>query len=67
MAKITKGLKKGKQFILDVARICKLTSYAVSPKASKRTIQQAPTARKTEKIIKIARKMVCCFSKSLLQ
>ncbi len=68
MIKIKKrGLKKCKRFIPGVAQMRKLTHSAVSPKASKQTIQQAPTGRKTEKISKIARKRVSCFSKVLLQ
>ncbi len=67
MVKIKESLKKGKRFNLDGARICKLSNYAVSPKASKRPIQQAPTATKREKISKIAWKMVSCFSKLLLR
>ncbi len=67
MVKIKIGLKKGKRFIPDVGRMRKMANYAVSPKASKQTTQQAPAGRKTEKISKIAWKMVSCFSKSLLQ
>ncbi len=67
MVKIKIGLKKGKRFIPDVGRMRKLADSAVSPKVSKQTAQQAPAGRKTKKISKIARKMVSCFSKFLLQ
>ncbi len=62
---------KYKRFIPDVARIRNLGDFAVSPKASKQTIQQAPSARKKTYSIqfrkKHTQKMASCFSKFVLQ
>ncbi len=47
---------KCKRFIPDVARIRNMGDSAVSPKASKQTIQQAPSARKKTYRIQIRKK-----------
>ncbi len=62
---------KFKRFIPDVARIRQVGNSAISPKASKQTIQQAPSARKKTYRIqfrkKHTQKMASCFSKCVLQ
>ncbi len=61
---------KCKRFIRDVAQIRNMGHSAVSPKASKQTIQQAPSARKKHTEYRLEKKhtqkMASCFSKFVL-